>query len=149
MNQGCALTGTADSLAESSESNGKSPVQSQWTLGKNELQDFSLKRTQVFIHSDGGGSPSQRTSYLEKEGSIFCCYFPSIQSSVENKMMPDSSKGRALSVGFFVLRSGQVLSQVNVKGMTQDFVFTLQMDAEAEDKTLRTRAKGTKVKIEP
>jgi len=28
--------------------------------------------------------------------------------------------------------------------MTQDFVFTLQMDAEAEDKTLRTRAKGTK-----
>ena len=33
---------------------------------------------------------------------------------------------------------------VSVKGMTQDFVFTLQMDAEAEDKTLRTRAKGTK-----
>ena len=28
--------------------------------------------------------------------------------------------------------------------MTQDFVFTLQMDAEAEDKALRTRAKGTK-----
>ncbi|KAI4565758.1 hypothetical protein MJT46_009133 [Ovis ammon polii x Ovis aries] len=103
MNQGCALTGTADSLAESSESNGKSPVQSQWALGKNELQDFSLKQTQVFIHSDGGG----------------------------------------LTESAYKLPGGRV----NVKGMTQDFVFTLQMDAEAEDKTLRTRAKGTKVYI--
>ncbi|KAI4581907.1 hypothetical protein MJG53_009432 [Ovis ammon polii x Ovis aries] len=103
MNQGCALTGTADSLAESSESNGKSPVQSQWALGKNELQDFSLKQTQVFIHSDGGG----------------------------------------LTESAYKLPGGRV----NVKGMTQDFVFTLQMDAEAEDKTLRTRAKGTKALI--
>lgn len=30
------------------------------------------------------------------------------------------------------------------KGWPQDFVFMLQMDAEAEDKTLRTRSKGTK-----
>ena len=30
------------------------------------------------------------------------------------------------------------------KQWPQDFVLTLQMDAEAEDKTLRTRAKGTK-----
>lgn len=33
---------------------------------------------------------------------------------------------------------------VNVKGMTSGFVFMLQMDAEAEDKTLCTRSKGTK-----
>ncbi|XP_070333199.1 suppression of tumorigenicity 18 protein isoform X2 [Odocoileus virginianus] len=32
--------------------------------------------------------------------------------------------------------------------MTQDCVFTLQMDAEAEDKTLRTRAKGAKAPMD-
>lgn len=33
---------------------------------------------------------------------------------------------------------------VNVEGMTSGLVLLLQMDAEAEDKTLRTRSKGTK-----